>query len=200
MNLLKGFFNMRVSDKILKVKRTVNRIRRLSPRKVFVGKGELKHTNAKVIITVYLYNTEKMYLIRELKKQFRLMYLTKKPVIIGITKDRKGEDIISYNRPYNLKEFLESPSYYELKYKKYPFPVLKKLITYKEIYLSTTAFYLNKVTSYLYIISQYYYYLTKLVEKNLISYSEKSHIFINKIPNFYAVEYPKFNDKILTAK
>jgi len=200
MSLLKGFFNMRVSHKVLKIKRTVNRIRRLSPRKVFVGKGELKHTNAKVIITVYLYNTEKMYLIRELKKQFRLMYLTKKPVIIGITKDRKGDNIISYNRPYNLKEFLESPSYYELKYKKYPFPVLKKLVTYKEIYLSTTAFYVNKVTSYLDIISQYYYYLSKLVEKNLISYSEKAIIFINKIPNFYAVEYPKFNDRIHTAK
>jgi hypothetical protein len=70
MNLLKSFFNMRVSHKALKVKRIINRVRRLSPRKVFVGKGELKHTNAKVIITVYLYNTEKMYLIRQLKKQF----------------------------------------------------------------------------------------------------------------------------------
>ena len=93
------------------------------------------------------------------------MYLTKKPVIIGITKDRKGDNIISYNRPYNLKEFIESPSYYELKYKKYPFPVLKKLVTYKEIYLSTTAFYVNKLTGYLDVISQYYYYLSKLVEK-----------------------------------
>lgn len=200
MNLLKGFFNMRVSHKVLKVKRTVHRVRRLSPRKVFVGKGELKHTNAKVIITVYLYNTEKMYLIRELKKQFKLIYLTKKPVTIAISKDRKGENIISYSRPYNLKEFLESPSDYKLKVRKYPLPVLKKLITYREIYLSTTAFYVNKLTSYLDIVSQYYYYLSKLVEKNLISYNEKALIFINKIPNFYAVEYPKFNDKIDTAK
>jgi len=200
MNLLKSFFNMRVSHKVLKVKRIINRVRRLSPRKVFVGKGELKHTNAKVIITVYLYNTEKMYLIRQLKKQFWLIYLSEKPVTISISKDRKGENVISYSRPYNLKEFIESPSDYVLKERKIPLPVLKKLVTYKEIYLSTTALYVNKLTSYLDVMSQYYYYLSKLVEKKIISYNEKAFIFINKIPNFYAVEYPKFNDKIDTAK
>jgi len=200
INLLKAFFNMRVNHKVLKVKRTANRVRRLFPRKVFVGKGDLKHTNAKVIITVYLYNTEKMYLIRELKKQFKLIYLTKNPVTIAISKDRKGDNIISYSRPYSLKEFLESPSYYRLKELKYPLPVLKKLVTYREIYLSTTATYVNKLTSYLGIISQYYYYLNKLVEKKLISFNEKCFIFINNIPNFYSVEYPKFNDKLETAK
>lgn len=200
MNLLKGYFNMHVSHKVLKVKRIINKHRRLSPRKIFVGKGELKHTNAKVIITVYLYNTEKMYLIRELKKQFKLLYLTKNPVIIGISKDRKGDKVISYSRPYNLKEFLESPSSYVIQSINSPLRILKKLVTYREIYFSTTIFYVNKLTSFLGIVSQYYYYLSKLVEKNLINYNERSFIFINKIPDFYAVEYPKFNDNINTAK
>jgi hypothetical protein len=74
---------MRINHNILNVKRTINRFRRLSPRKIFVGKGELKHTNSKVIITIYLYNTEKMYLIRELKKQFKNMYLAKNPIKIA---------------------------------------------------------------------------------------------------------------------
>ena len=72
MNLLKGYFNMYVSHKVLKIKRTVNRIDDYL-QKIFVGKGDLKHTNAKVIITFYLYNTEKMYLIRELKKQYIIL-------------------------------------------------------------------------------------------------------------------------------
>jgi hypothetical protein len=49
-------------------------------------------------------------------------------------------------------------------------------------------------------MSQYYSYLNKLVEKKILSYNEKAFIFINKTPDFYAVEYPKFNDKIDTAK
>jgi hypothetical protein len=141
-----------------------------------------------------------MYLIRELKKQFKLLYLTKNPVIIGISKDRKGDKVVSYSRPYNLKEFLESPSSYVIQSINSPLRILKKLVTYREIYLSTTIFYVNKLTSFLDIVSQYYYYLSKLVEKNLISYNERSFIFINKIPDFYAVEYPKFNDNINTAK
>jgi hypothetical protein len=82
---------MGISHKLLKIKRRVNRFRRLSPRKIFVGKGELKHTNSKVIITLYLYNTEKMYLIRKLKKQFKNIYLAKYPIVIAYSLDRNNE-------------------------------------------------------------------------------------------------------------
>jgi hypothetical protein len=91
MNILKSYYNMRISHKVLKIKRTVNKFRRLSPRKIFVGKGELKHTNSKVIITLYLYNTDKMHLIRELKKQFKYIYLAKYPIIIAFSLDRNNE-------------------------------------------------------------------------------------------------------------
>jgi hypothetical protein len=83
MYLLKSYFNMGISHKLLKIKRRVNRFRRLSPRKVFVGKGDFKHTNTKVIITLYHYNTEKMYLIRKIKKHFKLLFLARAPIMIG---------------------------------------------------------------------------------------------------------------------
>jgi hypothetical protein len=200
MNILKSYYNMRISHKVLKIKRTVNRFRRLSPRKIFVGKGELKHTNSKVIITIYLYNTEKMYLIRELKKQFKYIYLAKHPIIIAFSLDRNKEWITSYNRPYTLEEFLETPTESRVRYRRYPLKVLKKLLTYREIYLSTTTYYVNKLTTYLGIIIQYYKYLTKLVEKRLLNNDEKFLIFTHKIPNFDVVKYPKFKDKLNMAK
>jgi hypothetical protein len=78
MNLLKTYFNSILEPKLLTIKpkpTTKNRfkrsrklrvipirIRRVSTKRVFVGKGELKHTNTKVILTFYLYSTEGMVL------------------------------------------------------------------------------------------------------------------------------------------
>jgi hypothetical protein len=111
---------MQVNHKILKIKRRISRFRRLSPRKIFIGKVELKHTNSKVTITLYLYNTEKMYLIRELRKQFKYLFLAKLPIKIAFSRDRKGELVTSYNRPFTLKEFIESPIESRVLYRAHP--------------------------------------------------------------------------------
>jgi cellulose synthase/poly-beta-1,6-N-acetylglucosamine synthase-like glycosyltransferase len=92
MSLLESFFNMRISHKILKVKRRVNKFRRLSSKKTFVGRGELKHTNSKVIITVYLYNIEKMNLLRKIRKVLKYMYLSKSLSTLSYTKDELNSD------------------------------------------------------------------------------------------------------------
>jgi Mitochondrial ribosomal protein (VAR1) len=201
MNLLKSYYNMQINHKLLNIKRRVNRFRRLSPRKVFVGKGELKHTNSKVIITLYLYNTEKMYLIRELKKQFKYLFLARFPIIIAYSRDRNDEKIISYNRPFTLQEFLESPQESKVRYKRYPLKIVKNMLTYREIYLSTLESSVEKLTSYLAGISEYYKYLTILVEKKLLNNKEKSMLFINKVPNFdFLNKYPKIEDNIEIAR
>src|ERR1700743_156850 len=57
----------------LKAKPVVN-YKRLSSRKVFVGKGDLKHTSSKVTITLYTYNVLKMYLVRKIKRLIHLLY------------------------------------------------------------------------------------------------------------------------------
>jgi hypothetical protein len=78
MSLLKSYFNAIINPKLLitktkptrqkrykrvrKLKSTPLRIRRVSTKRVFVGKGELKHTSNKVILTFYIYSTEGMVL------------------------------------------------------------------------------------------------------------------------------------------
>jgi hypothetical protein len=78
MDLLKAYFNSIIEPKLLvsKTKPTKKkrygrqrqtkvipvRIRRVSTKRVFVGRGELKHTNKQIILTFYLYSTEGMVL------------------------------------------------------------------------------------------------------------------------------------------
>jgi len=70
-SLVKSYFDMYYGKKVIKYKRISTRYRRLSPTKIFVGKPELKHTNSKVTITLYVYNEQRRFLnkqIKELKK------------------------------------------------------------------------------------------------------------------------------------
>jgi len=62
MSLLKSYFNMQIKDENIKNKRNIIKNRRESTKRVFIGRGELKHSNNKVIITFYVYNTEAMFL------------------------------------------------------------------------------------------------------------------------------------------
>jgi len=198
--LLKSYYNMGISHKILNIKRRFNRFRRLSPRKVFVGKGEVKHTNSKVIISVYLYNTEKMYLIREIKKQFKYLFLARAPIMIAYSLDRKGKTIVSHNRPYTLDEFMETPTESLMRYKTYPLRFHKKILTYREVYLSSITSAVKKITSSLKKINKYYEYLSEIVEKQIITSSEKLLIFAYKIPKLSFVKFPEHNDNIELAK
>lgn len=72
--LVKSYFNFYFSDKVLKTKRIAMRFRRLALKKIFVSKAEVKHTNSKVIITLYVYNAEKKYLNRKIKKLTSIIF------------------------------------------------------------------------------------------------------------------------------
>lgn len=65
MALVKSFFNAQMKWKLVtnKTKPLTNRYKRITTKRVFVGKGELKHTNDNVIITCYIYNTEGIFLL-----------------------------------------------------------------------------------------------------------------------------------------
>lgn len=106
MKLLKSYFNFFVNNKILKTKRIANRYRKLSANKVFVGKGELKHTNNKVIITSYVYNIEQLYLKSLVRKEAKSLYYPNKELKRDINIDRNKKNIIKYNRPFTLREYL----------------------------------------------------------------------------------------------
>ena len=111
MHLLNSYFNLFMDPKILKIKRIANRYRRLSANKIFVGKGELKHTNEKVIITSYVYNVEQLYLKSKILKEARSLYYPTKELERYINKDINGKIVISYNRRFTLEEYLNFPDH-----------------------------------------------------------------------------------------
>jgi len=115
MNLLKSYFNYNIKlNKFYNIKQLATRYKRLSAKKIFVGKGDLKHTNDKVIITFYVYNTEKMFLLSQLKKVFNILFSpTEFSLKRYINIDRNGKEIITYNRPFTLKEYLNLSNHSE---------------------------------------------------------------------------------------
>ena len=66
--IIKAYFNLYFSKRIIKSKKIATRFKRLSLKKIFVSKAEIKHTSEKVNITLYIYNEEKRILIRGIKR------------------------------------------------------------------------------------------------------------------------------------
>src|ERR1700730_4267000 len=73
LTILKIYFNMFIDHKVLNTEFVDMLYRRRSSKRIFIGRGELKHTNSKVIITFYVYNTEKMSLKREFLNLFDVL-------------------------------------------------------------------------------------------------------------------------------
>jgi hypothetical protein len=76
--LIKSYFTMYFRNKIIKKKYLSPTQKRLSLNKVYVSKPEIKHTNNKAIITIYVYDRENLILLNNVKKNntnFLLSYL-----------------------------------------------------------------------------------------------------------------------------
>jgi carbamoylphosphate synthase large subunit len=95
---------------------------------------------------------------------------------------------------------METPGESIIRHKTYPLRVQKKILTYREIYLSSIASAVNRITASLGVILEYYEYLTEIVRKKLISNAEKLLIFAYKIPKLDFVKFPEYNDNIELAK
>jgi hypothetical protein len=70
--LIKSYFNLynlKLERKI-RSNRLLRRLRKLSSNKIYVSNGEFKHTNNKVIITLYLFNRQKFNLDKKIRKGF----------------------------------------------------------------------------------------------------------------------------------
>jgi len=111
LKLLQSYFNFFVNNKKLNTKRIPYRYRKLSANKIFVGKGDLKHTNKKVIITSYIYNAEQFYLNNKVKELYDDLFSPKiKELKKSITlNSTNSKEIIDYNRPHTLDEYLNLP-------------------------------------------------------------------------------------------
>jgi hypothetical protein len=181
MNLLKSFFNSQLKHKLLKIKPILPRFRRLSVKRVFIGKGELKHISSRVIITFYVYNIEGMYLSHKVMKLRNGLYLPKRTLIKNVTKDSDNKIRITYNRLFTMYEYLALPQHYEG-------------------YLSYMISTVNKLTSRLDAINEYYNSLISLVQENILTKEEILSIFNYRVKNMFTYNFPDFNLYIKTAE
>lgn len=66
-SLIKNFFNLQFNYKFLFKKYKSYKLRSSSLNKIYASKAEIKHTNNKAILTVYVYNREKISLLKKIK-------------------------------------------------------------------------------------------------------------------------------------
>jgi hypothetical protein len=67
-SLIKGYFSLFFKHKFLGTKYISPRKKRKSLNKIFASNAEIKHTNNKAIVTVYVYNRERRVLMKKIKK------------------------------------------------------------------------------------------------------------------------------------
>ena len=72
IKLIKSYFNLYnyKLERNIRTSRLLLRLRRLSSHKIYVSNGEFKHTNNKVIITLYLFNRQKFNNYKKILQSF----------------------------------------------------------------------------------------------------------------------------------
>jgi hypothetical protein len=188
MSLLKTYFNSILKPNLLesktlptkknknqrKLKSTPIRVRRVSTKRVFVGKGELKHTNNKVIVTFYLYSTEGMVLSHTYKWLSQGLFNPWNKLKKSITWNRAGNKIIKYSRIFSVYEYVVLRDHYFW-------------------YISHITSIITKLNDSLTLINRYYDDLTNLVEMNILTENEKYLMFNDKVKSFTVLTYPNYN-------
>nr|ACZ97563.1 ribosomal protein 3 [Sarcotrochila macrospora] len=190
MSLVRNYFNFYKKKIKIKIKPQNEKVsctirkrsigKGLSANKIFIAKGNLKHTNSNVLITLYIYNVEKNYLISNLLDEYKSLFLIKKPLIIikkrNCNKSLKAEhEITTYNRPFTLREHMTIPKHY----------------------LDFKILLVEKISKYLSLKSEYFNLISKLISSNVgsaLSQDEKLLIFNNRlrINSLYSFKYPNY--------
>ena len=219
---------MFINHKNLNTKYISKLYRKRTPKKIFIGKGELKHTSNKVIVTFYIYNAEKISLKREYNRLYQSFFSPKKRHVIlkngketvsflkkplerqivlddkgNIFKNLKGNDIIIYNRPYTIEEFLNSPEYIKTKINETYFDTIKNneinsdpsffnQILYYDIYCYILYLFINNLSTYFSILNKYFEYLNILMEMKILNNNERILIFTSLLNNYYIYKYPDY--------
>ena len=179
LKLLKSYFNLYSPklEKSVKYPRVKKRLRRLSTNRILISRPELKHTSSKVVITVYVYNRQKIYYLRKLTNILAIdLYKKFSHLVIKKTK-KKSLNLISkvYKQKKKLLKTLKIKhnisKNYENKYLKSFFSkcLQKEIISYyykQNISLNESKFektYLSPLTG---LIKNIY---NKKVEFNLVN-------------------------------
>nr|YP_010620803.1 hypothetical protein PN052_mgp13 [Pseudofabraea citricarpa]WAX38814.1 ribosomal protein S3 [Pseudofabraea citricarpa] len=219
MELVKSYFNLYIqkylNNEIEQSKGLPTRYRRLSIKKVFVGKGDIKHTSTKVIITLYVYNYEKRkFLAKEAKdirnwfKEDKLTFNEDKPVV----KIVNNNVFLSYKRWFNwtaysllqrtepvvLEQFYLRKFFNKLSIKT---KISKANLSLKEERESALAITNKGLFIYVPLYSDYIKYISSLnIDKNKPSFDNFINLIrIVKTKNLVDLKYNNkdFSDKAL---
>ena len=181
-NLLKAYFNLYNEELEIKYKRF--RARRLSSHKIFISKGEFKHTNNKVTINIYVYNRQKINYLNILSKIFLFLKKSNKKKLNKVK--RNASFIVNKVKSYKirmLRKNINNFNFYENLYKDdYIIACYKKELLY--LYYKRLLL-LNQ-------LKFRYTYLQSII--NLIQKMYNKNININIIN----LKYFYFNSDILT--
>ena len=174
--LIKSYFNLYnlKLERRIRSSRLLGRLRKLSSNKIYVSNGEFKHTNNKVIITLYLFNRQKFNFDKKIKKSlykvwsnqdilYRRWLLLEAKALQSIKKWNNKKLILigimeSYTKSKQILEYKALSKYIILFYKK----LLKK---------SLDKYFLHKYYQQLIFINKskfnynYLQYLKKYLEK-----------------------------------
>jgi len=174
--LIKSYFNLynlKLERKI-RSNRLLRRLRKLSSNKIYVSNGEFKHTNNKVVITLYLFNRQKLNIDKKIRKSFYKTWsnqdvLNKRRLLIqakaiqSINKWNKKKlmliDIMeSYTKNKQIIDYANLSKYIILFYKKLIKKSLDKYLLHK--YYQQFIFINKSKLNY-----NYLQYLKKYIEK-----------------------------------
>lgn len=163
IKLLKSYFSFELKNTVSKTLRG-KFIRRMSTKKIFLGKGEIKHSNDKAIVTFYIHNAERLFLDRAITLLDKALYDPARPLTRSIYKNKYKQVKVTYNRILSFKEYwhlIGKNDYYTLWCKKQ----LAKNLDLRNLVLKN--------------INNVYLVLKKLVIFNLISNKSKNRAFIS---------------------
>jgi len=187
INLIKSYFNLYnfVIEHKLRKNRLARRLRRLSSNKIYLSNGEFKHSNNKIIITLYVYNKQKYNILKIIGKNYvkalklKISTFNKKLKLIQLKgidclkKVMKIKDLFTNGLNIEKDIFIYITSFYK-KLIKRSLKKLKLYLYYKQLlYINESKFNFT----YLQYLKKY---LEKVYNKNIeFNFINLRHFYLN---------------------
>jgi hypothetical protein len=179
-------YNKKIESKIRK-KKIYNRRRKLSTNRIFISKGEFKHTNNKVVITIYIYNKQKNNYLLKLKKRYLNRFVKNMITFRDNTHNLKNNTISSKSillKKFNKVGFNGILSLTNINRSVPKIATIlkdlqkkRKIIKFKPVYKYISRFYKRFLRRYLKRIILYTYYRNLVfVNRSKLNYTYLQHI------------------------
>jgi len=200
IKIIRNYFNLYNINIERKIRKKVlsRKLRKLSSSKIFISKGEFKHTNNKVIITLYVFNKQKINYLFKLKKRylnkfFKNILTFKKANVIYPGEEKLANKLILLKKLNKISlhgfKVIEQANWYKPKIVK----ILRKLYEEKKIY---------KYVAISRYVNSFYKKLVKKSFRKLVVYMYyRQLIYINKSKfNYTYLQYLKNELHVLFNK